>query len=151
MSGMPFVKTDGGRANAGYKGLAGDCVCRAVTIASGLPYQDVYEVLANGNATQRRSKRCPKRRRSAAHGISIRRNWFNDYMAQLGFRWVPTMRVGQGCQVHLKAGELPMGRLVVQVSGHMAAVIDGVLHDNHDCSRQGTRCVYGYFIQEVAR
>jgi hypothetical protein len=25
-------------------------------------------------------------------------------------------------------------------------VIDGVLHDTHDCTRGGTRCVYGYWI-----
>jgi len=25
-------------------------------------------------------------------------------------------------------------------------VIDGVLHDTHDCSRDGTRCVYGYWL-----
>jgi hypothetical protein len=30
-------------------------------------------------------------------------------------------------------------------SRHLVAVIDGVIHDTHDCSRDGTRCVYGYF------
>jgi hypothetical protein len=55
------------------------------------------------------------------------------------------MQVGTGCQVHLRADELPEGRLIVRLSRHVAAVIDGVLHDNHDCSRQGTRCVYGFF------
>ena len=38
-----------------------------------------------------------------------------------------------------------MGKLVVNVSKHSTAVIDGVIHDNHDPSRAGTRCVYGYF------
>ena len=33
---MPFVKDDGGRAAAGFKGSTGDCVTRAVCIASGL-------------------------------------------------------------------------------------------------------------------
>ena len=41
--------------------------------------------------------------------------------------------------------ELPMGRLVVSLSRHFAAVIDGLLHDNHDCSRDGTKCVYGFW------
>ena len=50
-------------------------------------------------------------------------------MQGLGWRWVPTMHIGQGCKL----------------SGHCAAVIDGVLHDTEDCSRDGTRCVYGYF------
>ena len=41
--------------------------------------------------------------------------------------------------------ELPRGPLIVKVSRHLTAVIDGVLYDTHDCSRGGTRCVYGYF------
>lgn len=152
---MRFVFDDGGRAAAGYTGKAGDCVCRSICIATGLPYQDVYDRLAEGNATQRRRRACKtafgvrptgdKRPRSAAQGISTKRKWFNDYMESLGFTWVPTMRVGQGCKVHLRDGELPLGRLVVSVSKHMCAVIDGVLHDTHDCSRDGTRCVYGYY------
>ena len=57
------------------------------------------------------------------------------------------MAIGQGCKVHLRADELPTGRLIVAVSKHITAVIDGVIHDTHDCSRSGTRCVYGYFTE----
>ena len=141
-----FVHNDGGRESAGFKGSAGDCVCRAIVIATGLPYADVYKRLAEGNATQRASKRTPKQKRSARNGIYTKRKWFKDYMTELGFMWVPTMFVGQGCKVHLRANELPTGRLVCNVSNHLCAVIDGVLHDTYDCSRSGTRCVYGYWI-----
>jgi len=55
------------------------------------------------------------------------------------------MTIGSGCKVHLCADELPPGKIIVKLSGHVAAVIDGVLYDNHDCSRQGSRCVYGYW------
>jgi hypothetical protein len=55
------------------------------------------------------------------------------------------MQIGSGCTVHLKSNELPTGRLVVRCSKHVVAVIDGALHDNHDSSRNGTRCVYGYW------
>ena len=55
------------------------------------------------------------------------------------------MRIGQGCKVHLRDGELPRGKLVVQVSRHFCAVINRVLHDTHDCTRGGMRCVYGYW------
>jgi hypothetical protein len=51
------------------------------------------------------------------------------------------MQIGSGCTVHL----LPSGKLVVSVSKHLTAVIDGVIHDTHDCSRAETRCVYGYW------
>lgn len=36
--------------------------------------------------------------------------------------------------------EMASCRMIVRLSGHLAAVIDGVLHDTHDCSRDGTRC-----------
>jgi hypothetical protein len=34
--------------------------------------------------------------------------------------------IGGGCTVHLRDGELPRGRLIVSVSKHVLAVIDGV-------------------------
>lgn len=149
MKKMQFNYNDGGREAAGYKGTAGDCVCRAICIATGLPYQEVYDRLANGNATQRKSKYHKSKDgvKTAARGINVRRKWFQSYMAELGFTWTPTMSIGQGCKVHLRADELPTtGRLVVSVSKHYTSVIDGVLNDTYDCSRDGDRCVYGYYI-----
>lgn len=145
MSKIYFVYNDGGRKDAGYKGGAGDCVTRAVAIASGLPYQDIYDRLATGTGAQRASKYTPKQSASARNGIYTKRKWFKDYMAKIGFVWTPTMQVGSGCKVHVRADELPMGRLVLSLSKHYAACIDGVLQDTHDCSRDGTRCVYGYW------
>jgi len=135
---MNFEFNDGGRAAAGYKGDAGDCVCRAIAIAADLPYQDVYDRLAEGSRSQ-------KKRRSARNGISVKHKWFKDYMRELGFRWTPTMQIGSGCQVHLKAEELPGGRIICNVSKHVCAVIEGTIHDTHDPSRDGSRCVYGYW------
>jgi hypothetical protein len=66
-------------------------------------------------------------------------------MRGLGFEWVPTMRVGRGCKVCLWAGELPLGRQVVEVSRHSKAVIDGVIRDRYDPSRNGMRGVDGYW------
>ena len=40
-----FVEDDGGRATAGYKEASGDCVARAITIATGKPYAEVFEEL----------------------------------------------------------------------------------------------------------
>lgn len=147
---MELRYNDGGRAAAGRKGNTGDCVVRSIAIAADLPYQEVYDRLAEGNLTQRRTKRSSKgaNKRSASDGIQTNRKWFKDYMQSLGFKWVACMGIGTGCKVHLKSGELPMGRLVVSLSKHYAAVIDGVLHDTYDCTREGTRCVYGYWIKE---
>lgn len=142
---MTFTYNDGGRAAAGFKGEAGDCVCRAIAIATERPYREVYDALASGRGNQRASSRSGKKPRSARDGIRTQRKWFKDYMASLGFQWTPTMQIGSGCKVHLRADELPAGRLVVEVSRHSVAVIDGVAHDTHDPTRDGTRCVYGYW------
>ena len=142
-----WTYADGGRKAAGWKGTGGDCVTRAVAIASGLPYQQVYDRLALGNLTQRASKRTPRGgERTALRGINVKRKWFRHYMDELGFVWTPTMGIGTGCKVHVLASELPSeGRLVLSLSKHYAAWIDGELRDTHDCSREGTRCVYGYW------
>ena len=145
---MKLTITDGGRRAAGFKSGMGDCVARSIAIASLVPYQEVYARLAAGNCLQRRGKRPSKgaNLHSASHGINTNRKWFKDYMRELGFTWVPTMGIGTGCKVHLRKSELPAGRLVVAVSKHYTAVIDGVICDTHDPSRGGTRCVYGYWV-----
>ena len=38
---MEYIHDDGGRVAAGYKGKTGDCVTRAIAIATGKPYQEV--------------------------------------------------------------------------------------------------------------
>lgn len=70
------------------------------------------------------------------------------YLAALGWKWVATMGIGGGCKVHLKADELPSGTIICRVSRHYVAVVDGVINDTYDCSRGGTRCVYGHYIKE---
>jgi hypothetical protein len=136
---MKFIKDDGGRAAAGYKGLTGDCVCRAIAIAAQLPYQEVYDQI---NAAAKAEKRA-RGRSSARTGVF--KDTRREYLRTLGWNWTPTMKFGQGCRVHLREEELPRGRLIVSVSRHMVAVIDGVIHDTFDPSRDGTRCVYGYY------
>jgi hypothetical protein len=69
------------------------------------------------------------------------------------------MHIGSGCTVHLLAGELPPGNLVVSVSKHYTAVLDGTIYDTHDPQwatihhedgkqRMGHRCVYGYWTRD---
>lgn len=142
ISEIPFHYNDGGRSAAGYKGKARDCVCRAIAIASGKSYQEVYEALNNFAAREKLTSKKPKRS-SAREGVF--NNTARKYLISIGATWIPTMRVGQGCKVHLRKEELPAGRLVVSLSRHFTAVIDGEIHDTHNPSRDGTRCVYGYY------
>ena len=142
---MKWVKDDGGRADAGFKGITGDCVCRAIAIATGRPYKEVYDLINEFSKSERVGKR--KKKKSNAR-TGVYKGCIKKVMDHYGWTWVPTMKVGQGCTVHLTEDELPKGRLVVNVSKHSTAVIDGVLHDIYDCSRDGTRCVYGYYYNK---
>ena len=174
---MHWIYNDGGRAAAGYKGSTGDCVVRTIAIAAQLPYQQVYDAINDASQGERRGRR--KRGVSSAR-TGVYKGTIRKYLTALGWTWTPTMHIGSGCTVHLADGELPMGRLIVSVSKHLTAVIDGVIHDTHDCSERGvtiypegtpsdiipkkayrldgggwayepTRCVYGYWRRAVQR
>lgn len=138
---MNITYTDGGRAAEGYKGTARDCVTRAIAIATGKSYQEVYSVINALSAIER--KRKSKGKSSARGGVN--RRTYQKYLESLGWKWIPTMSIGSGCKVHLRSEELPLGKLIVRVSGHLVAVVNHVIHDTHDPSRNGTRCVYGYW------
>lgn len=138
---MKYEYNDGGRSEAGYKGSTGDCVVRAISIASQRPYKEVYD-LVNSYASNEYKSRVSKKSNART---GVRKSTIRKMMEDLGFVWTPTMKIGSGCKVHLIESELPEGRLVVQVSKHITAVLDKVIHDTYDPSRDGTRCVYGYW------
>lgn len=148
---MKFIYDDGGREKTGFKGTARDCVVRAIAIAANLPYQKVYFDLKHNNTIYSESRRDRIAKILQKKGTSSRNGNFkqvyHNYILSLGFNWVPTMKIGQGCKIHLRENELPTGTLIVKVSRHLTAVINGVIHDTYDCSREGTRCVYGYYCK----
>ena len=148
---MKLILNDGGRAEAGFRGTTGDCVVRAIAIAANKPYIEVYNDLAEANKRFGEERRGKEAKRIREKGPTPRsgtfRHVYEEYLKTLGFIWKATMLVGQGCKVHLREEELPKGRIIARVSKHLVAVIDGVMHDVFDCSRGGTRCVYGYYYK----
>lgn len=151
---MEWIYDDGGRAEAGFKGTTGDCVCRAIAIATETPYKIVYDLI-NHYASKERTG---KRKRSVSNArTGVYTQTTRKVMEHLGWQWIPTMHIGIGCRVHLRADELPKGRIMVCLSKHECAVIDGVIHDIYNPSDRGVtidadgnvvntdRCVYGYY------
>lgn len=133
---------DGGRSEH-FRGETRDCVCRAIAIAMERPYIEVYNEL---NEWAKKERRRDGRQSSARTGVY--KGTIRKYMAAQGWVWTPTMSIGSGTTVHLRADELPPGRLVVSVSKHVVAVIDGMVHDIFNPARGGTRCVYGYYSKD---
>jgi hypothetical protein len=175
---MAWVFDDGGREAAGYKGRTGDCVTRAIAIATGKPYQAVYDALNALGATERPRRRrrdnydslverLVRVRRQSNSRTGVKRRTYEKYLKSLGWKWVPTMQIGSGCKVHLRAEELPGGTLIARLSRHLCAVVDGVIHDTFNpCDKEWTnytydaegkpintraaRCVYGYFVKDYS-
>lgn len=133
---------DGGRFAAGYKGLADDCVCRALAIALQRKYEDVYREIAlvakeNGHKGYSARKGMPKELTAVV-------------MNHFGFTWVPLIIPRRQARPKLASAELPSGRIICKVSRHVCAVVDQVIWDNHDPQREGDRLVYGYWVLAAA-
>lgn len=142
---MNFQYNDGGRKEAGFKGIARDCVVRAIAIISEKSYIEVYREINILAHCEKLGKR-QKTRSSSNNGVYKRT--YKKYLKDLGFKWIPCTFIGKGCQVHLKESELPKGRLIVRLSKHLTSVIDGVINDIYNPDRNETRCVYGYWVKE---
>lgn len=133
---MKFVYSDGGRSRYFKANNVNDCVIRATCNATQKDYLEVYNDLKKLNGGKSCRNGTPSK---------IAKKYINSLE---GWEWVPTMLVGQGCKVHLKEDELPKGILILSLSKHYTCVKDGVIHDTYDCSRNGTRCVYGFWIKK---
>ena len=115
-----YNENDGGRREAGYKGLTSDCVVRAFAIASGRPYKDIYKLVSD-------LKKEAGHKGSARTGAAAKVT--SKVAKVLGFK-----------KVKLPKGTLPTysqayeqyGDCVVSTNGHVCAIIAGALEDIFD-------------------
>lgn len=128
---MEFVWNDGGRCGGGFVGLTGDCVVRAIAIATGINYRDIYREI--GNATEK----------SPRHGVP------NQIAAKyLEARGWSSHFVGWGRE--LSPATIPKGVVVVSLvnqdrpsRGHFCTIVDHVIHDTWNPSEDECYCIQG--------
>ena len=130
---MKFKPNDGGRQAAGYKGKAGDCGARAMTIALQLDYKTVYKELSQANCDNGRS-------RSARNGIM--KDTYTEVLKLHGWIWIkaPTFEGRKA-----RCSDMPKGSVIAKQARHLVAVIDGVANDTWDCAH---KMVYGYWAKK---
>ena len=129
---MEFVYDDGGRGKYFTATKVGDCVTRAVAIATRRDYKDVYDEITKLVGYTPRN--------------GVQHKDTKKVIEHFGGRWVSCMKIGSGCKTHLRDGELPPKRTIIcNVSKHVTCIVNGVIHDTYDPSRDGNRCVYGYW------
>ena len=129
---LEYVYRDGGRSWYFKAGNVGDCVTRAIAIVTDRDYKEVYKIV------KWLSGRSPRN--------GVENSKVKKIMQYFGGIWFPLSGIGTGCKAHLVANEIPMeGKIICKLSHHVTAVIDGVNYDTYDSSRNGSRCVYGYW------
>lgn len=156
---LKYKYSDGGRAEAGYKGQVGDCATRACAIATGIPYKEVYltlqrlqkayiketqEMVANSKSARvhMQYRHVIKEGQSVRNGVYV--EVLHRFFKSIGWTWVAKMSIGSGCTLHL--GDIPeSGTYVCRLSKHYVAVIDGVVLDTFQ--DDWDRCVYGYWCK----
>ena len=132
---MEFKYDDGGRKAAGYKTVArGDCAPRAIAIALGLDYKkvlsDLYKLCGTSYGGSHPSQGTPD-------AIITR------YLKKKGWIYVPVDQT-----LRFRRDNLPKRkRMIVAIPRHVAAVMDGVLHDTWESTKNGDALILGYWIK----
>ncbi len=153
MTGIPRAYDDGGRSSY-FQGSTGDCVTRAIVLATGRDYKAVYDDLFELAREMHAASRARWAKSNPTPRTGVHRHVYQRYLEEVGWLWVPTMKVGAGCTVHLAVGELPPCDIIARVSRHVCFVDyvgrrEHVIRDTGDPARDGTRCVYGYFREDT--
>ena len=120
---IDYEYDDGGRADAGRKGNARDCVCRAICILTGRPYKQVYAELCEVHKakTGKRSARCGIHTNTAA---CVR------YLESIG---VTKVKLPKGPRPTWSEAHETYGDCIVSTTHHWACIRDGALRDTDDC------------------
>lgn len=115
-----FQWNDGGRSTCGFVGLTGDCVTRSISIATGIAYRDVYELL--------------KERYGSTPRDGVPKFVYGPYLKELCW----DEQICSKPYIALEQFEFQGAMSIVQVQdafgrkSHLCTVIEGVLHDTWD-------------------
>lgn len=132
-----WLYDDGGREAAGRRGRVGDCVCRAIAIATEQPYEQIYKTL---NELCKPFRETPRSRTPSCQ------------FGMPGKVYQPFLE-GQGWCFHklpdyaqFNASNVPQeGVSIISLYGHIATVKHGVIRDTFDCSYKGIARIYGFY------
>lgn len=130
-----FVKTDAGRSLSRRPRQTNDCTVRALTLVTGLPYDEVYD-------------RCAAEGRKCGKGMHLKTWLPRAIVGGYRFRWIglPARKGEWRANPVTFARDHPQGRFILRTAKHVLACVDGVVMDlSRDQGPMGLewRCVYG--------
>lgn len=132
-----FNFNDGGRSLSKRPKQKKDCVVRAVAIACGVTYDEVYELFKNEG--RRNNSGVPNEVWKAALEAGIFQTSF-QYFAFPAEKGKTRMSILRFCS------EYSSGTYIIQTAKHLSVVSGGILQDDSFYSnRTEKRCVYGAY------
>lgn len=151
---MKWNYNDGGRSQY-FKGSTRDCVTRAIAIATGKDYKEVYDRLKQLCKESTKYKEEAGKLVRDGTPIPIVKKYLED---ELGWKWVSTINTKTKERMHLVEEEIPNGTFIARLTKHLVCVKDKVIEDTWNCSEKtyydeygdlqvnDSRMIYGYWI-----
>ena len=138
-----FVQTDGGRRQDTKRRNHGkDCMVRALAVATGVPYAQVYdELVAEGVFSPKRGGFMDR--------LVGQLNFADMDFHGFKFQWISFPAVKGKPRMHADkfAEQFPTGTYLLRMGHHICCMADGVLYDMF--SHTDRRCVYGAWQLKV--
>lgn len=131
-TGLDFVKWSPGPDN-----MRQDCAPRALTLATGIPYEQVFKELQEDN-TKYAGRKALIERGGTYNKVT------NDFLVRNG--WKKLKDIGK---VLLKKDQLPDCPCVVLVAGHTLYVENGRVWDTWDSRGDRSRQVHEIWVEEM--
>ena len=127
---LAFNLNDGGRKAAGRKGKTGDCLIRAIAIATGIPYETVYKRAASmyKQAGYTASGNVGTIRKSRKRGMRSINKVQDDIVESFGFTKEPQHTP----RLTYSQAEMVYGDCMVTTTKHIACIRNGALQDTFD-------------------
>lgn len=146
---MDFVYNDGGRSRYFKAKSVGDCVTRAIAIATRTDYKEVYDSL---NKLAKAERVGSKKRHISSSRNGVYKITERKYLESIGWSYKPLMKIGASEHYYLTESdletlELDDGRYILQIRRHLTAVIDGVINDTFNPSEYYDPMLYGYYYK----
>ena len=154
---LEFTYSDGGRSNY-FKGEAGDCVVRAISIATEIDYKVIYDKLfdlnkdyiAKKNTKLSKKMKSRTRERGGSPRSGNYKKIYHDYLLNNNWRWVSLRKFGS--KERTKLDELTnKGNIIVAVNRHLMCMKNGTVYDTWDSrwsywfEKKSVRTANGYY------
>ena len=110
--------------NPNPKGLLiDDCVCRSISVAEGISWDECHEKLSFLSRQQG----------MILNDVDFVENYLDNRYSKI-------------CYINMTVGEFsklaPKGHFVATMNGHITAIIDNVIVDTFDCSNRKIKCCW---------